>query len=102
VLYNYNNTFTVLDAIAQANGNTDFASIKRVKVVRPGEKENHTYLLDLSSKEIYLSEGFYLQPNDYVFVEPDKYKNFALNSQAYSMVVSSISMLLAILAFAVK
>ena len=102
VQYNYNNTFTVLDAIAQANGNTDFASIKRVRVVRPGEKTNTSYMLDLSSKDIYLSDAFYLHPNDYVFVEPDKYKNFSLNSQAYSMVVSSVSMLLAILAFALR
>jgi polysaccharide export outer membrane protein len=102
VQYNYNNTFTVLDAIAQANGNTDFASIKRVKVVRPGEKTNTSYLLDLTSKDIYTSEAFYLQPNDYVFVEPDKYKNFQLNSQAWSMGISSVSMMLAILAFALK
>jgi polysaccharide export outer membrane protein len=102
VQYNYNNTFTVLDAIAQANGNTDFATIKRVKVVRPGEKSNTTYMLDLSSKDIYQSDAFYLQPNDYIFVEPDKYKNFQLNSQAWSMGISSISMLLAVLAFARK
>lgn len=102
VQYNYNNTFTVLDAIAQANGNTDYASIKHVKVVRPGEKENTTYLLDLSSKNIYQSDAFYLHPNDYVFVEPDKYKNFSLNSQAWTMGISSVSMMLAILAFALK
>ena len=35
-------------------------------------------MLDLSSKKAYLSEGFYLQPDDYVMVQPDKYKNFQL------------------------
>lgn len=102
VYYNYNNTFTVLEAQAMANGNTDFATIKKVMVVRPGIDGNTSYLLDLSSKDIYLHEAFYLHPNDYVFVQPDKHKNLQLNSQAYSMVLSSISMLLAVLAFAIR
>lgn len=102
VYYNYNNTFTVLEALAMANGNTDFASIKKVMVVRPGIDGNTSYMLDLSSKNSYLNEAFYLHPNDYVFVQPDKHKNLQLNSQAYSMVLSSISMLLAVLAFAIR
>jgi len=102
VYYNYNNTFTVLEAIAMANGNTDFASIKKVMVVRPGLDGNTSYLLDLTSKDIYLHEGFYLHPNDYVFVQPDKHKNLQLNSQAYSMVLSSVSILLAVLGFVLR
>lgn len=102
VYYNYNNTFTVLEALAMANGNTDFATIKKVMVVRPGVDDNTSYMLDLSSRNIYMNEAFYLHPNDYVFVQPDKHKNLQLNSQAYSMVLSSISMLLAVLAFAIR
>jgi polysaccharide export outer membrane protein len=100
--YNYNNSLTVIEALAMASGNTDFASIKRIMVVRPFPQGNKSYLLDLSSKNIYLSEAFYLQPNDYVIVQPDKYKNFQLNSQAYYLISSSISVLLAVLGFVLK
>lgn len=100
--YNYNNSISVIEALALANGNTDFASIKTVMVVRPFMNGNKTYLLDLSTKNIYLSEAFYLQPNDYVIVQPDKYKNFQLNSQAYSLVFSSMSILLAVLGFVLR
>lgn len=100
--YSYNNSITVLEAIAMANGNTDFASIKRVMVVRNVPEGRKTYMLDLSSKNVYASEAFYLQPNDYVIVQPDKYKNFQLNSQAYSLIFSSISILLAVLGFVVR
>jgi polysaccharide export outer membrane protein len=102
IYYNYNNTMTVIDALAQANGNTDFAAIKRVMVVRPFPEGNKSYMLDMTSKNIYLSEAFYLHPNDYVMVQPDKYKNFQLNSQAYSLIFSSLSMLLAVLGFVLK
>jgi len=102
VYYNYNNSITVIEAIALASGNTDFASIKKVMVVRTLPDGNRSYILDLSSKKIYLSEAFYLQPNDYVIVRPDKYKNFQLNSQAYSLIFSSMSILLAVLGFVLK
>lgn len=100
--YNYNNSITVLEALAMANGNTDFASIKKVMVVRLVPEGRKTFMLDLSSKSAYLSEAFYLQPNDYVIVQPDKYKNFQLNSQAYSLIFSSMSILLAVLGFVVR
>jgi polysaccharide export outer membrane protein len=99
--YNYNNSITVLEALALANGNTDFATIKSVMVVRPVPEGRKTYMLDLSSKNVYLSEAFYLQPNDFVIVQPDKYKNFQLNSQAYSLVLSSLSVLIAVLGFVI-
>ena len=102
VYYNYNNSMTVLEALAMAGGNTDFAAIKKVMVVRPDSDANKSYMLDLSSKNIFLSEAFYLRPNDYVIVQPDKYKNFQLNSQAYSLIFSSLSMLLAVLGFVLK
>lgn len=100
--YNYNNSITVIEALAMASGNTDFATIKKVMVVRLVPEGRKTYMLDMSSKKIYLSEAFYLQPNDYVIVQPDKYKNFQLNSQAYSLIFSSITMLLAVLGFVIR
>ena len=100
--YNYNNSISVIEAIALASGNTDFASIKTVMVIRTLPGGNKSYILDLSSKKTYLSEAFYLQPNDYVIVRPDKYKNFQLNSQAYSLIFSSMSILLAVLGFVIN
>jgi polysaccharide export outer membrane protein len=99
VYYNYNNSMTVIEAIAMANGNTDFAAISKVMIVRPLPEGEKTYLLDLTSKSTYLSEAFYLQPNDYVIVRPDKHKNLQLNSQAYSLILSSLSVLIAVLGF---
>jgi polysaccharide export outer membrane protein len=100
--YNYNNSITVIEAIALANGNTDFASINKVMVVRTFPDGNKTYMLDLSTKKTYFSDAFYLQPNDYVIVQPDRYKNFQLNSQAYSLFFASLSTLLAVLGFVIK
>jgi polysaccharide export outer membrane protein len=102
VYYNYNNSMNVLELLAMANGNTDFATIKTVKVIRPTEDGGKAFTLDLSSTESCNSEGFFLQPNDFVIVQPDRFKNFQLNSQAISLVFSSVSVLIAVLSFVLK
>ncbi len=99
VYYNYNNSINLIEALAMASGNTDFATIKDVMVVRPTSEGNKTYNLDLTSKSIYLSEAFYLHPNDNIIVRPDKHKNTQLNSQAYSLFLSTTSVLVTVLGF---
>ncbi len=99
VYYNYNNSINLIEALAMANGNTDYATIKDVMVVRPTPEGNKTFMLDLTSKESYLSEAFYLHPNDNIIVRPDKHKNVQLNSQAYSLVLSSVSVMVTVLGF---
>lgn len=99
VYYNYNNSLTVLEAISMANGITDYAHIKKVLVLRPSDQGSKTYRLDLSSKKLLASEAFFLQPNDVLYVEPDKYKNVRLNSTFYSLLLSSVTTFLVILRF---
>ncbi len=99
VYYNYNNSINLLEALAMASGNTDYATIKDVVVVRPTAEGNKTFMLDMSSKDIYMSEAFYLHPNDNVIVRPDKHKNVELNGQAYSLFLSSTSVLVTVLGF---
>ncbi|TKG95365.1 polysaccharide export protein [Puteibacter caeruleilacunae] len=97
VYYNYNNYMTILEGISMAGGETDYSRIQKVLVVRPTEKGTKTYRLDLSKKKFLTSEAFYLQPNDVVYVEPDKYKNVKLNSPMYTLFLSTISTIVLII-----
>ena len=96
IYYNYSNKFTILDAIAMANGHNDFANIREVLVIRKTENTNNSFRINLQDKNSWNSEAFYMHPNDYVIVKPLKNKNISLNSQGFSMFISSLSMLLAI------
>lgn len=89
--HNYNKTLTILEALSLANGTTDIATVKRVLVVRPTENGNKSFRIDLTSKDAMKSEAYYLMPNDVLYVEPDRYKNFTLNSTAFSMALSAIT-----------
>lgn len=100
VYYNPENTLTVLQAIALAGGSTNTSSIRNVVVIRSFPKGDKAYKLNLLSDKSYNSPGFYLQPNDYVIVHPNRNKNLQLNSQAFSLFFSSVSILISVLLFA--
>lgn len=94
VYYNYNSNLTVLDGISMASGVTDYGRIQKVLVLRPTDSGSKTFRIDLSNKKFLASEAFFLQPNDVVYVEPDKYKNVKLNSPIFSLFLSTISTLI--------
>lgn len=98
IYYNYNNRLTVLDAIAMANGNSDYANISKVTVMRTTDEGKLAMKMDLTEKGSVVAKGFYLQPNDYVFVEPASNKSLQVNSVAYSLIISSVSVMIAVLA----
>jgi len=99
VYYNYNNTLTVLEAIGMARGVTDYAKIKDVLVVRRGNDAVHPFKIDLTKRSTLASKAFYLQPNDVVFVRPQKLKNLRLNSQIYTIGLSSISTIILLIKY---
>lgn len=100
VYYNYDKNITVLDALGMANGTTEYASIRRLLVLRTAAsgKKNY-YRLDLREKKIMSSEAFYLLPNDVLYVEPDKYKNSSLNTSVFSIALAAITTTILILSY---
>jgi polysaccharide export outer membrane protein len=94
---NFNNQLTVLEAIAIAGDITDYGDRKNVLVLRPTWEGTQTFRLDLTNKDILTSDGFFLLPNDIVYVEPIRTKLFRLNTPTYTLVLSSITTLILIL-----
>jgi len=96
---NFNNQLTVLEAIGMASDITDYGNRKKVLVVRPNPEGTTTYRVNLQDKNLLLSEGFFLLPNDIVIVEPIKSKSFKLNIPTMTLVLTSLSTLILILSF---
>jgi polysaccharide export outer membrane protein len=99
---NFNNQLTVLEAIGMAGDITDFGNRQKVLVVRPNPEGTTTYRINLQDKELLLSEGFFLLPNDIVIVDPIKSKVFRLNIPTLSLFLSSLSTLILIVSFIQK
>jgi polysaccharide export outer membrane protein len=65
---------TVIDALSSAGDLTDYGRREDVVVIREQNGKKITYKLDLRSRAIFESPVYYLQPNDIVYVNPNKHK----------------------------
>ncbi|MGD9932038.1 MAG: polysaccharide biosynthesis/export family protein [Mangrovibacterium sp.] len=99
VLYNYNNTLTILEAISMAGGITEYGELRNILVMREVPQGTKSFQLDLTQKSILDSEAFYLQPNDMVYIKAQTMKSTRINTTLYTLILSSISTLLVILRF---
>ena len=99
VYHNYNKSITILEALGLANGTTEFASIRKVLVLRSTPNGNKSYRLDLTEKKMMASEAFYLLPNDVIYIEPDKYINSNINNTKFSLALAAVSTTILILSY---
>lgn len=98
IYYNYDKSISVLDILSKAQGNTDFAQIDHVLVLRHKENGTETFRLNLqSSDQLLNSDAYYLQPDDIVYVEPGRNKNIKLRSPAILLYMSGITTLVLII-----
>jgi polysaccharide export outer membrane protein len=98
--YNYDKSISVLDAISMANGNTDFAQLDRVLVMRHTDKGTEIHRINLlSSNSLLNSKAYFLQPDDIVYVEPGKNKNTGLRSQAALLALSVVTTVTLVISF---
>jgi polysaccharide export outer membrane protein len=65
--------------------------------LRPTATGTNTFRLDLTSKNILTSDGFFLLPNDIVYVEPIKSKTFRINIPTITLALTSITTLILVL-----
>jgi len=99
VYKNFNNQLTVLEAIGMAGDISDYGNRTRILVIRPTKNETRTYRIDLTNKDVLSSEGFFLLPNDIVYVEPIKSKTFRINIPTLSLFLSTLTTLILVLNF---
>ena len=64
----YNNQITLLEALAQAGGPTEFGDKRHVTLMRQSDQGTQALYLDLSRTDVLSSEYYYLLPNDVVYV----------------------------------
>ena len=93
--------YSILDALADAGDMTPYGLRDQVLLIRDNNGVQERVQLDLTSSEVLTSPYFYLQPNDYIYIKPNKIReaNARYNSesgqrlQVVSTVVSASSVI---------
>ncbi|MGM0498516.1 MAG: polysaccharide biosynthesis/export family protein, partial [Bacteroidota bacterium] len=93
----YQDQINIFEAVAMAGDLTDFAARNQVKLVRKTEDGFRIYKIDLTQDDIVASEYYQVLPNDILYIEPLKIKQFGFPSFPYSIIFSTISATLLIL-----
>lgn len=87
----YQDKITIFEAIAMAGDLSDFSRKDRALLVRQTETGSKTYRINLNDYNLLESDLYYLMPNDVVYVEPVKGKQFAFKEFPYALIFSTLT-----------
>ncbi|TAJ08192.1 sugar transporter [Marinilabiliaceae bacterium JC017] len=99
VYFNYNDQLTVMEAIGRAADVTEFGNKENVLVIRPTKEGTTTFELDLTDINVLTKQGYYLMPNDIVYIKPAKNKAFRINLPGWHLLLSSVTTLIVLLQY---
>ena len=88
-----NNQNNILQFLGMVNGITWTDRKDNVLVIRQVNGIREVHHVDLTSQDVFSSPVYYLQPNDLIYVEPNKRKFIDTNAQLISIVTSITSTL---------
>lgn len=95
----YQSEINVFEAISMSGDLTEFAKRSDVKIIRQTKTGSEVITIDLENANILGSDYYYLKPNDIIYVEPLKIKQYGFATFPYALVFSSISTALLLINF---
>ena len=88
----YQSQINLFEAISLAGNMTNFAKNDEVKIIRQTDNGSEILTVDMGSADILTSPYYYLKPNDIIYVEPLKIKQWGFTTFPYSTVLSVVSL----------
>ena len=95
----YQSQINLFEAISLAGNMTNFANKENVKIIRQTENGSEILTVDMGVADILASPYYYLKPNDIIYVEPLKIKQWGFTTFPYSTVISILSLAVTLWAF---
>ena len=88
----YQTQINLFEAVSMAGNMTNFAKKSEVKIIRQTDNGSEIITVDMGKADILSSPYYYLKPNDIVYVEPLKIKQWGFSSFPYSTIFSLASL----------
>ncbi len=95
----YQDKINIFEAVSLAGDISDYGNRKQVKLMRVTKEGTALHILDLTSENILESPYYYLKPNDIIYIEPIKGKQFAFATFPYALLFSTITTVIVLLTF---
>lgn len=94
----YQDKINIFEVIGLAGDLTTYAKRDDIVLVRKNGNKSKIFHIDMLHDNVLESEYYYVMPDDIIYVTPVKGKNFAFESFPYTLVISTISLALALVA----
>jgi len=87
----YQTDINLFEAVSMAGDLTDFADRYKVAIIRQNKAGSEVIYVDMTKRDILASGYYYLKPNDIVYVQPVRGKQFLFANFPYGVVFGFIS-----------
>ena len=95
----YQNSINIFEAVSMASDLTDFANRNKVAIIRQTKTGSEVVYVDMTKRDLLLSDYYYLRPNDILYVQPVKGKQFTFANFPYGVVFGFISTTILLLSY---
>ncbi|PKP33239.1 MAG: hypothetical protein CVT99_01950 [Bacteroidetes bacterium HGW-Bacteroidetes-16] len=95
----YQDNINLFEAVSMSGDLTDYANRNKVAIIRQNKTGSEVVYVDLTKRDILLSDYYYLKPNDIVYVQPVKGKQFTFAEFPYAILFGFISSTILIINF---
>lgn len=95
----YQSDINIFQAMALAGNATDYANKSNIKIIHQTPKGSQIVRININDADVLSSPHYYLKPNDIIYVEPMKIKQYGFTTIPYGTVFSAISLLITLLTF---
>ncbi|MFQ3575485.1 MAG: polysaccharide biosynthesis/export family protein [Cytophagales bacterium] len=85
-------SINLLEALAISGGLSDYASPKKLKILRKNGDNIEVFVVDGSKENIIESQHFALHPNDLIYAEPLPGRNFRNSLQYITLLTSALTL----------
>lgn len=96
----YQSDINIFQAMAMAGNATDYANKSNIKIIHQTPNGSQVVRVNLNDADILSSPDYYLKPNDIIYVQPLKMKQYGFTSVPYGTIMSAISLLVTCFTFA--
>lgn len=91
-----NERVTILEALGSAGDMTSYSKRSGVRIIRDSSGKREIGIVDFGDKSLFTSKYYYLQRNDVIYIEPEKYKTRFEDISRISSITATIVSLIAI------
>ncbi len=95
----YQSDINIFQAIALAGNATDYANKSKIKIIHQTPNGSQIVRINLNDADVLSSPNYYLKPNDIIYVEPLKMKQYGFTTVPYGTIFSALSLVITCLTF---